>query len=214
MDGVITDTESFHMAAELQTCRDYGLNIDETRWGGFKGMTAKAIFDYLILEFGNPDFHSADDMIRRKTDLFIAHAEEYATPIDGVVDFLEFSRERFDRVNLVTSSNRRVQECLVGKFGLERFFDHIVTGDDVTRGKPNPEPYRLSVALSGIAARDSVVIEDSKSGIKSGRSAHCNVLAVTTSHPRSELVVARPHWIAESYDDAEKILTPWIEVRQ
>ncbi len=206
MDGVIADTEPFHVEAELQTCRDFHIEIDESKWGGFKGMTAKAIFDYLILEFGDESYHNADAMIRHKTNLFIEKARDEAEPIDGVMDFLEFSRQRFDRVNLVTSSNRRVQECLIGKFGLAGLFDHITTGDDVMNGKPHPEPYRRSVDASGVAAGQSIVVEDSKSGIESGRAAGCNVLAVTTSHTPDELVVVRPRWIVKSYAEARQLL--------
>ena len=211
MDGVIADTEPLHVAAELQTCRDFGLDIDESRWRGFQGMTARAIFDYLIMEFGDAKYHDADKMIDHKTGLFVARAWDEAEPIEGAVEFIEYSRANFDRVNLVTSSNRRVQECLIGKFGLRDMFDHVTTGDDVVNGKPHPAPYLRSAALSGIAAKDSIVVEDSKAGIESGRTAGCNVLAVTTSHAPDELIGAKPHWIATSYERATELTQKWLE---
>lgn len=202
MDGVLANTEPLHVTAEQQTCEDYNFAIDPDQWGGFKGQTAEAIFGYLLKNYGNPEEQAIDELIDHKTGLFLQMAQEKLEPIDGSLDFLQWARDTHEKVALVTSSNRRVQECIIGRFGVAHLFDSIITGDDITNGKPDPEPYLRSLQKTNSLAEKSIVIEDSKSGIQSGLGARCAVLAVATSHTADELREARPTFIASDFRDA------------
>jgi len=66
----------------------------------------------------------------------------------------------------------------------------LVTANQVTRGKPHPEPFVTGAALLGFAPRECVVFEDSSSGAKAGRAAGCTVVATTFSHPVERLEAA------------------------
>ncbi len=63
----------------------------------------------------------------------------------------------------------------------------FVTGDDVQRGKPNPDPYLLAAARLGLAAERCVVIEDAPAGIEAGLAAGAQVLAIASTNPPAEL---------------------------
>ncbi len=202
MDGVLANTEPLHVAAEQQTCRDYDFAINPGQWDGFKGQTAKDIFNYLLNRYGDPQMQTVDELIDYKTGLFLEMVHGGLEPIDGALDFLQWARSNHEKVTLVTSSNRRVQECIVGRFGIKGLFDNIITGDDITNGKPHPEPYLLSLRQSNSQAETSLVIEDSKSGIKSALAARCAVLAIATSHSIEELQGVNPTFIAPNYIDA------------
>ena len=202
MDGVIADTEPFHVAAEQQTCRDYNFAIDPNQWDGFKGQTASDIFNFLLNQYGDPRAQTVDELIDHKTELFLDMAQGSLEPIDGALDFLHWARASHDTMTLVTSSNRRVQECIIGRLGIRNLFDNIVTGDDIVNGKPHPEPYLLSIKQSGARAEGSLVIEDSKSGIQSALAAQCAVLAIATSHSLEELRQVNPTLVATDFTDA------------
>jgi len=68
--------------------------------------------------------------------------------------------------------------------------EELVTADQVTRGKPHPEPFLAGAALLGVAPTDCLVLEDSSSGAESGRAAGCTVVATTFSHPAESLNAA------------------------
>lgn len=206
MDGVIVDTEPLHVQAEIDTCLANGFAIDQSTWGGFKGQTAQAIFKYLIDAHGDPEIHKVDELIACKTDRFIDLATAGMTPIDGVLDFMQWVRGRTDTMNLVTSSNRRVQTHVVETLGIEHMFDYVVTGDDIKNGKPHPEPYSRASQLAEVEPGTVLAIEDSKSGIKSALGAGCIVLAIATSHAPEELVDANPTFIVTDYRDARRQL--------
>jgi HAD superfamily hydrolase (TIGR01509 family) len=207
MDGVIADTEAFHVAAEQQTCLDYEFAIDPAQWGGFKGRTATDIFNHLIERYGDPQVHDASTLIAHKTDVFINLLNGKLAAIDGVLDFLAWSRANHSRMSLVTSSNKRVQSFITESLGIADLFDIVITGDDITEGKPSPQPYLKALGELGVKGEDSIVIEDSKSGILSAKAALCSVLGITTSHPRSELESVGPTYIADCYEQARLLLS-------
>ena len=97
-----------------------------------------------------------------------------------------------DRWSIVTSASERILRYRLGLFGIA-LPNHIVTADHVTRGKPDPEPYRLGAEQLGIPPAECLVLEDAPAGIRSAKTAGCQVLAVASSHPPAELQQA--DWI-------------------
>jgi sugar-phosphatase len=81
---------------------------------------------------------------------------------------------------VVTSAARRLAVARLGSAGVvppEKF----IRADDVSNGKPDPEPYRKGAELLGFDPADCLVIEDAVSGATAGRAAGCKVLATTLS---------------------------------
>lgn len=208
MDGVLANTEPLHVAAEQQTCRDFDFDIDPNQWGGFKGMTADDIFTHLLNTYGDSQTLTVERLIDHKTNLFIEMSWDNLEPIDGAIEFVKWARHNVDKMSLVTSSNRRVQSHIMGAFGIGKYFDKVITGDDIPKGmgKPNPEPYLRALQKTGASANRSLVVEDSKAGIRAGLGAKCAVLAVTTSHSKEELREVAPTYIVDDFMQARDLL--------
>jgi sugar-phosphatase len=102
--------------------------------------------------------------------------------------------------SIVTSASERVMRHRLGVLEVPLPL-HIVTGDQVHRGKPDPEPYQIAAAQLGLNPSDCLVVEDAPSGIRAGKSAGCLVLAVASSHRTHELLEA--DWVIESLRDLE-----------
>lgn len=85
---------------------------------------------------------------------------------------------------LVTSTPRPVLTLMNIKFNVKSLFDVIVTGDEVSSGKPDLEPYLLAVRRLEMEPNECIVIEDAISGVKSGKAAGCYVIAVPTVHAK------------------------------
>lgn len=75
---------------------------------------------------------------------------------------------------------------------------NVITADSVLHGKPHPEPYQAAARILGLQPEECLVIEDSPSGIASGKAARCNVLAVLSSHPVADLTES--NWIVPSLE--------------
>ena len=67
---------------------------------------------------------------------------------------------------------------------------NMITGDDVTHGKPNPEPYLAGAKILGREPQQCLVFEDAPSGIRAGKAAGMTVIGLTTTYPREQLTGA------------------------
>ena len=94
-----------------------------------------------------------------------------------------------DRWTVVTSATERLALARLKAGGIPAPA-RLVTADQVTRGKPHPEPFVAGAALLGFAPGECVVFEDSSSGAEAGRAAGCTVVATTFSHPAERLEAA------------------------
>ncbi len=94
---------------------------------------------------------------------------------------------------IVTSGSRPVALARLAAAGLAPPA-RLITGEQVTAGKPDPAPYRLGAERLGLAAGDCVVVEDAPAGLVSARAAGCRTLALLTTHARGELTGV--HWVA------------------
>jgi sugar-phosphatase len=98
---------------------------------------------------------------------------------------------------IVTSAPARLAKTRLQCAGI-RLPHHLVTADDVSRGKPDPEPYERGAGKLGLEPSECLIIEDSPAGIQAGKAAGCKTLAVLSSHPIDALVAA--DWIVPSLD--------------
>jgi beta-phosphoglucomutase-like phosphatase (HAD superfamily) len=123
--------------------------------------------------------------------------------IEGALQFLKRCKSAGFQLGLTTSAARGIQQLAFEKFGLSKYFDAVVTGEDIVRGKPDPEPYLLTAGKLSQPATACMVIEDAVSGIISGKSAGCFVVALTTSFSIEDLAAAGADLVFPSFRDLE-----------
>jgi beta-phosphoglucomutase len=99
----------------------------------------------------------------------------------NLLDVLSWAADKDLKVGIVTGGTRnRVMEAL-DSFGIQDYFQIIVTSDEVSETKPSPEPYLLAATQLNIEAKDCVVIENAPLGIRSGKAAGMKVIGITTT---------------------------------
>jgi sugar-phosphatase len=113
-------------------------------------------------------------------------------PLPGALELLRTLAPH--RWAVVTSGTRPLAEVRIRAAGLP-LPKHFITASDITRGKPDPEPYLLGAKSVGFAPRECVVIEDAPAGIRSAKSAGAKVIALRTTVPDIELAAAGADWI-------------------
>ncbi|MEV0222708.1 HAD family hydrolase [Streptomyces sp. NPDC050704] len=90
-----------------------------------------------------------------------------------------------DRWAVVTSASRRLAEARLGEVGIRP--KTLITADDITRGKPDPEPFLLAARELGVDPARCVVFEDAPAGLQAGRAAGMTTVALATTHEAAEL---------------------------
>jgi mannitol-1-/sugar-/sorbitol-6-phosphatase len=118
-------------------------------------------------------------------------------PLPGALEFLNSLPA--DRWAIVTSCARELAGVRLNAAGLP-VPKRVVTSDDITKGKPDPEPYLKGAVLLGIPPTECVVFEDAPAGIRAGKGAGALVVALTTTSPENELEQAGADWIISGYE--------------
>jgi HAD superfamily hydrolase (TIGR01509 family) len=189
-DGVLADTEAVHCACWAEVLKPFGVALE---WDYYRAH-AVGIDDKDMLRtlagFSNPplDWRTLFAEYPRKRDLFrqrvLAHP-----PFDPALDRFLARLHRVYKLAIVTSSARSEIDPLLTAGGLRHHFDALVGAEDVTRYKPDPEPYRKAAEL--LDARAPLVVEDSAAGLASGRAAGFAVLAIAAPAELPALLTRR-----------------------
>jgi len=127
-------------------------------------------------------------MIEKKIERYLFYALREMQLIDGVSEFLEkLKKTQKYRYALTTSGRKVQQDQILAKIKLTDFFPIIVTADDVQSGKPNPDPYLITVEKLKELPENCLVIEDSDNGILSAKAAGCQACGITTTFSKEYL---------------------------
>lgn len=119
---------------------------------------------------------------------------EGVIPLPGALEILQALPP--DRWTIATSCTRRLAEVRIRAAGLP-MPKHMITSNDVQRGKPDPEPYFKAAQILGFRPADCVVVEDAPAGIRAGQASGARVLALRTTAPDPELTQSGATWIAD-----------------
>lgn len=186
-DGVLADTEPLHWQCWNETLRPLGLQV---RWEEYQrhcvGISDR---DFLLRlgSLGNPP-RSVEELLPYyplKKELFRKHATAGGlVPAELKALLGEIPPQR---LAVVTSSSRQEIEPILHAEQIHHRFGAAVYGDDVSRLKPDPEPYLLAMQRLGVSS--AIALEDSGPGMESARRAGCEVIPV--KHPREVAAILR-----------------------
>lgn len=203
MDGTLVDNSDVHMRAFEIFCARYGVTDWRDKLGQAIGMGNDDIMRLILPE----------EILREKGLAALAEEKEaiyrelYAPeikPVEGLVRLLGRLRERGVRCAVGSSGCMKNVDFVLEKCRIGRYFDAMVSGDDVTRCKPDPEIYLAAAAALGVAPADCVVFEDAKAGIESARRAGTGrVVALATTLPQEVL---------EAETDADTIIATFADL--
>jgi beta-phosphoglucomutase len=185
MDGVIVDSNPVHKIALKQFCKEHGHDLSEDKLK--EKIYGRTNRDWIPVVFGNIDQEMIKKYADEKEALFRDLYADSIRPLDGLVSFLEKLDECDIPRAIATSAPRANVDFTLEKTGTQRFFETILDESFVQKGKPDPEIYIKTASALKFDPRQCIVLEDSLSGVKSGKAAGCKVVAITTTHSREEL---------------------------
>jgi HAD superfamily hydrolase (TIGR01509 family) len=180
MDGLLVDTEPLWFETETEVMARLGAPWTKQDQERLLGGSMEHTVGYLLAKATRPA--SPAEVARWMMDGMLRRAAA------GRVIIRPGARELLSEIAaagiphaLVTGSQREFTDAVVASTGLS--FTVTVTGDDVTRPKPDPEPYLLAAKLLDAATEKCVALEDSPSGVTSAATAGCQVVAVPSLLP-------------------------------
>lgn len=151
----------------------------------FAGRSEEAIIGGWLGVDGDELARLADERVRR----YRMRAADGSTVPVHHRQAVRYAAERVP-LALVSGAFRREIEGVLDAAGLTALFRHLVTADDVVRGKPHPESYLRAAELLGLDPHDIVALEDTEAGIAAAKRAGLTCLAVRGTLPPKRLAAA------------------------
>jgi HAD superfamily hydrolase (TIGR01509 family) len=175
LDGTIVDSEPIQERANDEYMASLGIPTDEALREDMMGRRVRDLTDVLARRLGR----SPDEVFAEREAIFWRLLERAGPrPMPG----LEAAIARLSGAGLVlavaTSGTRAYVDLVLERLGIGPAFKAVVSGDDVTRGKPDPETYLLVAALLGASPADCVALEDTVHGVTAARAAGMHAVAV------------------------------------
>ena len=181
MDGTLVDSEPYWLLSESALAEDYG-KVWTQESGNY--LIGKSLYESSAFLKDHLDIKdlSAQQIIDRLTDSVLSKLQHSLPWRPGALELLMELKQAGVKTALVTMSMRRMALAVAEAIPFQAF-DVVVAGDDVTHGKPHPEPYEKAAALLGFKPSECIAIEDSTTGLRSAEAAGCLPLGIVNLIP-------------------------------
>ena len=184
MDGLLFDTEGLYWELGDVVLRRRGHRYGTELQQRMMGRVGLSAVQQMV------DFHSLDDSPEDLLDecdgLFADMITDGVAPMPGLSHWIDTMRAAGIRFGLATSNRRRFVDVILGHVDWRDELAFELTGDDVTRGKPDPEMYLKAAAGFGIPPQRMMVLEDSQNGCASAVAAGAIAVAVPSVHTQHQ----------------------------
>ena len=202
MDGVIVDSEPRHERAFLEVVTELGYGDNHgVQFAKYVGRTDREIWVDFVTR--HQPAHSLEDLLAMKRARVLEILRRDQPLFEGLPELVEKLAAKF-RLGLASGSEPLVVEEVLRFRGLRRFFSAVTTSSEVKQGKPAPDIFLHAARLLDVRPEECWVVEDSKPGVAGGLAAGMRVIAITNTHPASELVNATK--VVVAYEEIGEIL--------
>jgi HAD superfamily hydrolase (TIGR01509 family) len=194
-DGVIADTEPLHFEGLRRTLAGIDITLTEPDYyATYLGFDDRGCILEALRANQRPITEPiVQDLMRTKAAAYLASIQEHLVIFPGVREFVEEAAAAYP-IAIASGALRPEIELILEQAGLRKAFRHITSAEDVTRSKPDPQPFLHALAglnrqlgHSPLTADACLVIEDSLPGIRAAKAAGMKVLAVTNTHTVQDL---------------------------
>ena len=202
MDGLMIDTESLSTEAFINSAKAQGYNMTKEETLKVLGFTKANIYQFWIDYFQGTNVDGkklVDDHYEYIENVLYTVGPE---KMPYVEELLKYLRENNYKIAVASSSDTADIKNNLEKTKLEKYIDEIASGAEVENGKPAPDVFLLAAERLDVDAKDCLILEDSKAGIKAGKASGAMVFMVPDMFTVDK----------ECEDTADRILTNLGEV--
>ena len=175
LDGVLLDSEGKYSIFWATMDEEHPTGIDNFA-SYIKGFHLNRIMSYF----------ESEEVRQRILDELLAFERDMVYEFfPGAIELVKQLRAAGIPMAIVTSSDRKKMQSLYSQHPeFPTLFDHIITGDMVTKAKPDPDCYLMGAKLLGIDIKNCIVVEDSRNGLIAGRESGARVIGIATTLSR------------------------------
>jgi len=199
MDGVIIDSEPLHQSCERAIFNSLGISVTDEVHHSFTGCTDELMWSRIADIYGLSV--NIPDIIHTKKSLYLTYLKEKEiSPIAGVVELMNRLSDNGIFIALASSAPHEQIDHILDVFHIKHFFHSIISGEDVTNGKPDPEIFLTAATSVGIEPASCIVIEDAYNGIIAAKSAGMKCIAFHNPHSGNQ-DLTKADLVVTSFDE-------------
>jgi beta-phosphoglucomutase len=177
MDGTLVDTAELHFQAWEAVCREKDRPFSRADFAATFGRRNPEIITHLFGDrFAQAEVDALGD---RKEVLYREAAGRGVTLLPGVAALLEALARNGFRQAIGSSAPRANLELILRLTGIERYLDAVVSCEDTTRGKPDPQVFLVAAQKLGVEPARCVVFEDAVAGVQAAKAGGMRCVAVS-----------------------------------
>ncbi len=205
-DGTLADTKESIVKAVQEVLSDVGCVVDDYFIERRIGIGGKLVIKEALEDNKIPYSDSLIEKLAARAHTVRLKFLNSVKIFDGTPELLDALHGRI-RIALATMSSRKVIDSLLRERGLAKYFEVVISADDVLKPKPAPEIFLKCAERLGLDPRDCVVVEDSIFGVQAAKAAGMRCIAVTSgAYAAEELRREGPELVVRSINDKEEIL--------
>jgi len=179
MDGLMVDTERLYYETERQMAEEFETTVEtSTLW---KMMGKKPIESMTIFQQDLDLPISPEELLTKRDELMVIKMNEDLIPMKGLYEILQTFFKKV-RMGVVTGAREDFLDIVIYKLNIRHYFDLLLTSEEITHGKPDPEIYLNAIAKLNLLPTECVVLEDSSNGAKAGKDAGCYTIAIPSEY--------------------------------
>jgi len=188
MDGVIADTAPHHFKAWQHVFQKRGVDFTEDDFRRNFGQRNDTIIRNTLGEYISQS--EIDVIASEKEKNFRQRVRQHIKPLPGAIKLIRALKEHGYSMALASSAPMENIQLVIQGLGIENSFQAIVSGREVSEGKPSPQGFLLAAKKLGVEPKNCIVIEDAVAGITAAKRAGMLCLAITNTHPSKSLMEA------------------------
>ena len=170
MDGVIIDSEPFHLKVNREIFRELNIKFSEKDYSAYIGVSNDEMWSDIKEKNNLSQSVAYLKQLQIKKDMdYLQKMDD--KPIDGIMELLNELKYGNIPTALASSSSVKYIGMVLDSFNISDFFSVIVSGENMKRGKPAPDIFLHTASLLKVAPGSCVVIEDSRNGVIAAKAA-------------------------------------------
>lgn len=188
-DGVMVNTEPLQSQAWIKILEKYN-KIPEILENGLVHKIGISIDENWHLLKSKYDIAESVEYLEEQRSGIYKELLKQTQPMTGLMELLyrlqEVKESKEIKLAIASSSNKEYIETVINNFGIAEYFDVIVSRKDVSLGKPAPDVYNKAAHLLKVKPENSVVLEDSETGISAAIAAKMKVIAIPNEYTKGQ----------------------------
>jgi beta-phosphoglucomutase family hydrolase len=198
MDGVLIDSEPFHLVVNEKIFANLGINLSEDEYHSFIGTTHKDMWSMIKKRYNLPQ--PVPELVNMQVSGNINYIKtEEIEAIDGVINLISEIKKENIKIGIASSSPTEVIELVTKKLGISNYFSAIVGGEEIKRGKPSPDIFLKASKRLNSKPSDCIVIEDSKNGVLAAKAARMKCIGFNNPNSGNQ-DLTKADLIIDNYD--------------